>query len=119
MTPAATALWLMVIVFDTLGQCSFKAAASLDDSLEGLAHWKRMATDKWIWIGLSAYSIEFFLWLAFLSLVPLSQAILVASINIFTVMVCGRIFFKEPLSVRRVSAITLIAAGVVLVGWVQ
>lgn len=45
------------------------------------------------------------------------MGVLVGSINIFAVMIGGRIFFKEPLSASRVTAITLIAIGVALVGW--
>ncbi|MCA9804302.1 MAG: hypothetical protein KC777_20175 [Cyanobacteria bacterium HKST-UBA02] len=117
MTPTATLLWLLVIVFDTVGQLAFKAAATIDEDLDGLARWRHMLKDKWIWIGVGSYVIEFFSWLAFLSFVPLSMGVLVGSINIFAVMLGGRIFFKEPLSASRVTAITLIAIGVALVGW--
>lgn len=117
MTPLATLLWLATIIFDTIGQLAFKAAATIEDELSWLARWQRMFSDKWIWIGIGSYAIEFFTWLAFLSLVPLSQGVLVGSINILAVMIGGRIFFKEPLSPRRVTAIGLIAMGVALVGW--
>ncbi len=117
MTPIATLLWLATIIFDTLGQLAFKAAATIDEELSGWRRWQHMLQDKWIWIGIGSYVIEFFTWLAFLSLVPLSQGVLVGSINILAVMIGGRIFFKERLSPRRVTAITLIALGVTLVGW--
>ena len=35
----------------------------------------------WVWVGVSAFAAEFLLWLAFLSLVPLSLAVLVGSID--------------------------------------
>jgi EamA domain-containing membrane protein RarD len=42
---------------------------------------------------------------------------MVGSINIIVVMIGGRIFFKETLSPRRITAIGLIAVGVALAGW--
>lgn len=117
MSALATVLWLLNILFDTFGQLAFKAAASTPDHLHGLARWKAMACDCWIWLGVGAYVIEFFIWLAFLSLVPLSQGVLVGSINILAVMVGGRVFFGEKLSRRRLVATGLITVGVALVGW--
>jgi len=117
MTPLATLLWLGNIIFDTIGQLAFKAAATVDQDLDGLARWKAMACDRWIWLGVASYVVEIFLWLAFLSLVPLSQGVLVGSINILAVMLGGRIFFGEQLTQRRVAATVLIATGVAFVGW--
>lgn len=64
MSAAATLMWFLTLVFDTFGQLALKAAAGADG--DGLAHWKAMAKDKWIYFGVSAYVIEFFVWLAFL-----------------------------------------------------
>ena len=57
------------------------------------------------------------LWLAVLSLVPLSLAVLVGSIDSLAVSVGGRIVFGEALTLRRTGCISLIAVGVALVGW--
>ena len=117
MNTVATLIWLVVIVFDTFGQLSFKAAAATDEGLDGWARWKAMLSDKWIWVGIGSYVVEFFAWLAFLSMVPLSLAVLVGSINIITVVLAGRVFFGEALTRKRVAATILITLGVVLVGW--
>lgn len=117
MTPLAVLFWIANILFDTIGQLSFKAAAISPGGLSGLARWRRIFGNRWIWIGASAYIAEFLLWLAFLSLVPLSQAVLVGSVNILAVMLGGRIFFAEKLTTRRTGAALLIACGVALVGW--
>ena len=42
---------------------------------------------------------------------------MVASIDILLVMLGGRIFFGEHITRPRVAAISLIAIGVLLVGW--
>lgn len=119
MTPAATLLWLLNMTFDAFGQLAFKAAAITEDSGndEQFLSWSSMASNRWIWIGIGCYVAVFFLWLAFLSFVPLSEGILLGSINILAVMVGGRVFFGEEITKRRLTAIALIAIGVALVGW--
>lgn len=117
MTPLATLLWGLNLLCDTVGQLSFKAASIGRGEQSGIAGWRRMLSQRWIWIGGFSFAAEFLLWLAFLTIVPLSQAVLVGSANILTVMIGGRIFFGERLTSRRIGAAFLIAAGTVLVGW--
>ncbi len=62
------------------------------------------------------YVAEFLVWLAFLSLVPLSDGVLLGSINIVAVMIAGRFLFREKLSPMRVAGILLVSAGVAVVG---
>lgn len=116
MTAQATIIWVLKIIADTIGQLAFKAAANIEED-NWLSHWRAMLSDKWMWAGIGAYVIEFFLWLALLSLVPLSLAVLLASFNILTVTLGGRFVFNEKLTPRRCLAISLIAVGVGLVGW--
>jgi len=109
-------LWLGNILLDTFGQLSFKAAAAGPDLGEGAARWKAMARRPWIWCGIGCYVGEFLVWLAFLSLVPLSEGVLLGSINIVAVMIAGRLLFAEKLSPLRTLGILLIAGGVAIVG---
>lgn len=105
------------MLIDTLGQMSFKAAATKVSSAEGLKRWQDMLSNFWIWIGISSYVFEFFLYMAFLSIVPLAQGVLLSCLNIMTVMIGGRIFFAEKLTHKRILSASLIAIGVALVGW--
>lgn len=109
-------LWFVNICLDTLGQICFKYAAIRPKENQGIAYWLDLFRVYWIWIGIVAYSIEFFSWLAFLALVPLSKAVLLSSINIISIMLVGRILFKEVLIPQRIIGIVLIAAGVILIG---
>ncbi len=109
-------LWLANIVLDTFGQVSFKAAAAGQDLGIGLARWKAMARRPWIWAGVGCYVGEFVVWLAFLSLVDLSEGVLLGSINIVAVMIAGRVLFAEKFSPLRTVGILLIAIGVAVVG---
>jgi len=105
------------MAIDTLGQMSFKAAAVKTGDANGLEHWKEMLSDIWIWIGIFSYIFEFFIWMAFLSLVPLGQGVFLACFNIMTVMIGGRIFFNEKLTGKRILSASLIAIGIIFVGW--
>ncbi|MDR1488968.1 MAG: EamA family transporter [Desulfovibrio sp.] len=116
MTPLALFLWALNMAVDTGGQLSFKAAASQGVELSPLRHWKFMFLRPWIWLGVCCYAGEFFVWLAFLSQVPLSSGIMLGSINIVVIMLAGRLLFKEKLTSWRVAGILLITLGVALVG---
>jgi drug/metabolite transporter (DMT)-like permease len=117
MSPIATLLWTLNLLIDTFGQLSFKAAAGVKAGESVMARWRQLLRNGWLWTGIITYVVEFFVYLAFLSNVPLSQGVLMGSINIIAVMIGGRIFFKEKLSPNRILATTLIATGVALVGW--
>lgn len=115
--PLALMVWMLCVVVDTGGQLAFKYAATDAVEGDGVARWGGMARRPWLWLGLACYVIEFVAWLAFLSLVPLSDGVLLGSINIVAIMLAGRYLFKEHLSRLRVAGILLITAGVMIVGW--
>lgn len=117
MSPLATIVWVFVILMDTSGQLILKKAAVDDIEGGGIERWKAMAGNIWLWTGILAYVFEFFVWMAFLSLVPLAMGVLLASFNIITVLVGGRIFFGEHVTKKRCLATALISIGVILVGW--
>ena len=75
-----------------------------------------MARRPWLWLGIGCYVLEFVLWLAFISLVPLSDGVLLGSISIVVVMLLGRVFFRERLTPLRVLGILLVSLGVGIVG---
>ncbi|WP_369927124.1 EamA family transporter [Xanthomonas sp. NCPPB 2632] len=110
------ALWIANVVLDTGGQLAFKAAAGDERAGDGLARWRYMLARPWIWTGIGCYVAEFLVWIAFLSLVPLSEGVLLGSINIVAIMIAGRVLFRERLSPLRVTGILLVAAGVAIVG---
>lgn len=112
----ATLLLAVVLITNTAGQLLFKAASVQSDHAGVAAHWQALALSPLLWVGIALYIFEFFGWLAFLSLVPLWQGVMVASIDILMVMLGGRIFFGEQISPQRIGAISLIAIGVLLVG---
>lgn len=109
-------LWLANVLLDTGGQLAFKAAAGDPAAGDGMARWRYMAARPWLWIGVACYVFEFLVWIAFLSLLPLSEGVLLGSINIVAIMVAGRFLFGEKLTRLRVAGILLVSLGVAIVG---
>ncbi|MFA5494610.1 MAG: EamA family transporter [Porticoccaceae bacterium] len=116
MSPLVIVLWLLNVLLDTGGQLAFKAAAADPDAGEGMARWKHMLARPWLGLGIACYIAEFVVWIAFLSLVPLSRGVLLGSINIVALMIAGRILFKERLTRLRVVGMLLVSLGVAVVG---
>ena len=116
MSPLALVLWTANVLLDSTGQLALKAAAGDPHAGEGFARWRRMATRPWLWLGLGCYVIEFVVWIAFLSLLPLSKGVLLGSINIVAIMLAGRLLFGEKLTRLRVLGIGLVSLGVAIVG---
>jgi drug/metabolite transporter (DMT)-like permease len=111
-------LWILNVLADTGGQLAFKRAVinPAPGGEDELRRWMRRARAPWIWAGIACFVAEFVLWLAFLSVVPLSRGVLLGSINIVVIVLAGRWLFREALSVWRLAGILLIATGVAVVG---
>jgi drug/metabolite transporter (DMT)-like permease len=111
------AVWVLNIVLDSGGHFAFKLAAiESDESASFLIHWRHMLSRPWLWVGVLCFIGEFVAWLAFLSLVPLAQGVLLGMISIVIVMVGGRIIFREQFTRLRITGMVLIVAGVAIVG---
>jgi len=115
MPSLAIFFWLTNVVFDTAGHLAFKRAAIVPHDSE-LGRWRTMLTSRAIWLGIVCFVFEFVAWLSLISLVPLSQAVLIGSINIVVVMLAGRFLFDERLDRMRVIGMTLVSLGVALAG---
>lgn len=111
------AVWAINILLDTLGHLAFKLAAIEPDSNSTLTeHWRHMLGRPWMWVGVVCFIGEFVVWLAFLSLVPLAQGVLLGMVSIVVVMLLGRIVFHEHLTRPRLIGMALIVVGVAIVG---
>ncbi len=115
MSNLAIFFWILNIFLDTTGHLAFKSAAITEHKVE-LQRWKIMLSSPTLWIGIVCFGIEFCVWFALLSLIPLSLAMLIGSINIVVVMLAGRLLFQERLDRLRVVGMWLIAIGVGLAG---
>jgi drug/metabolite transporter (DMT)-like permease len=111
------AIWVLNLVLDSGGHFAFKLAA-IEPGIDArfLAHWRHMLARPWLWLGVLCFIGEFIAWLAFLSLVPLAQGVLLGMTSIVIVMLGGRIMFHERFNRLRIAGMFLIVAGVALVG---
>ncbi|EED70008.1 EamA family transporter [Comamonas testosteroni] len=116
LSPLVVTLWILNVLVDSGGQLAFKAAASEPGHRNGTQRWRFMLGRPWLWVGIACYIAEFLVWLAFLSLVPLSDGVLLGSINIVAIMILGRVLFREKLAPMRVAGIVLVSIGVAIVG---
>lgn len=110
------AVWCLTILIDTVGQLAFKAAAFENKAHSGLSYWRNLFHRPWLWVGIICYIFEFVIWLAFLSLVPLSEGVMLGSINIAVILIAGRLFFNEKLTRNRLLGVIFISIGVAIVG---
>jgi drug/metabolite transporter (DMT)-like permease len=62
---------------------------------------------------------EGFFWLAFLSNVPLSQGVMMSSIDMIAVLIGAGLLFHERITRKQTLAFLCVAGGVALVGWGQ
>jgi len=110
MPPLAIALWIANIILETAGHLSFKSVASAHQA------WRRMLRMPLLWIGICCFAMEFVVWFGLLSLIPLSQAMLINSIQIVAVILAGRLIFGERLDALRVAGALFVSVGVALAG---
>jgi len=111
----AILVWIMNIVVDTVGHMAFKSAAITEHESEW-HRWKKMLSSIPLWVGIVCFCLEFVLWLVLLSILPLSSGVLLGTINMFAIMVAGRLLFRELLDPMRMLGMIFIILGVVLVG---
>jgi drug/metabolite transporter (DMT)-like permease len=116
MSRLAAVVWLASVVLDTAGRLAFKSAAVTETAGSEWRRWQSMLRSPMLLLGIVCFCLEFVDWLALLSLVPLSQAVLLGAINIATVSVAGRLVFGERLDASRIGGILLITVGVILAG---
>src|SRR5205085_10128242 len=108
-------LWVLNVVLDSGGHFAFKRAAIEPDAdATFFVHWRRMLVRPWLWLGVFCFMGEFIVWLAFLSLVPLAQGVLLGMTSIVVVMLGGRIMFQERFNRLRIAGMVLIVAGVAI-----
>jgi drug/metabolite transporter (DMT)-like permease len=117
MDQVAVLLLLVVLLLETVSHLALKFASMRSSDRAGLAYARAFAAEPALWLAISSFAALFLAWLAFLSRVPLGQGVMAGSITIVGVMLGGRLFFKERITAPRLLAITLIAIGVLLVGW--
>lgn len=111
-------LVLCCVVIEAIGQICFKRAANhAHGSTNGLSTLKKVF-GRWPWIGMGVgcFGVEWGFWTLALSLLPVSIAQPMASIELVVVALLSRMFLREKVGPRRIAGIALILFGTILVG---
>lgn len=104
----------ILLLFDTLGQTSFKLAANSAEPLEMSLEWiVRVFTNPWIYIAIVAYIATFFAWMTLLKHAPVGPAFAAAHMEVVTVMIVAVWVFNEPITLPRFLGAVLIVTGII------
>ncbi|MDD5558470.1 EamA family transporter [Candidatus Methylomirabilis sp.] len=109
---------LAAVVCEAVGQLCFKHAANhARDSARLSTIRKVFAKSEWIGAGIGCFSVEWGFWTIALTLLPVSVAQPMASVELVVIALLSHSFLKETVNLRRWAGIVLILAGVCLVGF--
>lgn len=110
-------IWLVFIALDTGTQLAFKSGADgLSDMDFGLAMAARAVEQPGVWLAILGYGCTFLVWMAILRNMPLSRAFPMTGLVYITVPLLAWLAFGERIDLARGIGISLIIAGVVLLG---
>ena len=117
----AFSIIIAAVGLEVLGQLAFKRGVAGIVRASGhqaaFRYWRDMLLNPWIQLGIATHALELVLWVAALSLAPLSIAFPLASLAYCGVAIGGHCWLGERLSGRGRVAIVLITLGAALVSW--
>ena len=117
MDESALLLLMAVLVLETVSHLALKSASMQAETVSDMHYLRAFIRQPPFWLAAACFAGGFLAWLAFLTRVPLGQGVMAGSLTIVGVMIGGRLFYSEKLTTGRAVAVTLITAGVALVGW--
>jgi drug/metabolite transporter (DMT)-like permease len=119
MRAALMALILSSVALNAIAQIILRKAMLTAGVLPSLSDPLRLATslatNAWLWAGMSCYAVSIVLWLAVLSRVPVSAAYPMQSIGYVIAAILGVLYLGEMVSLPRAAGIGLIVCGVFLI----
>lgn len=104
----------LLLLFDTLGQSSFKFTAIHADPLEFNIDWViRVFTNHWVYTAILGYIGAFFTWMILLKKAPVGPAFAASHLEVVTVMIASVWLFNETITWERLVGAALIVAGII------
>lgn len=104
----------LLLLFDTIGQTSFKLTANHAEPLEASIEWIiRVFTNPWVYIAVCGYIGAFFTWMILLKKAPVGPAFAASHLEVVTVMLVSIWVFDEHITLTRFFGATLIVIGIV------
>ncbi|GHT93903.1 hypothetical protein AGMMS49545_14220 [Betaproteobacteria bacterium] len=104
----------LLMLFDTLGQCSFKLTGIRAAPPEFSVDWLiRIFTTPWVYVAIAGYIGAFFTWMTLLKRAPVGPAFAASHFEVVTVMVASIWLFGEAITLPRLAGAILIVSGIV------
>ena len=95
----------VLLMFDTIAQCSFKLAAEHAQPLAMSVEWIiRVFSGHWIYV--------FFTWMTLLKKAPVGPAFAASHFEVVTVMIASVWLFNEPITLFKLIGTILIVSGI-------
>ncbi len=108
-------LFFLAALLETIGQLSFKRAATEHRTVSGIGYYMRLARDKWAIGGVIAYAVEMLLWLFLLARIPLSIAFPLAGLQQLVILSASYWFLSERVTRVELLGAVFIAAGLLTI----
>jgi drug/metabolite transporter (DMT)-like permease len=103
-----------LMLFDTLGQVSFKLTASQAEPLEFSVQWLlRVFGSPWVYAAIAGYIGAFFTWMTLLKRAPVGPAFAASHLEVVTVMIASVWLFHEEITLPRLVGAILIVSGII------
>jgi len=103
----------VLLMFDTVAQCSFKLAAEHAQPLAMSIEWLvRVFSGHWIYVSIAGYILTFFTWMTLLKKAPVGPAFAASHLEVVTVMIVSVWLFHEPITLFKLIGTILIVSGI-------
>lgn len=104
----------LLMLFDTIGQSSFKFTAIHAEPLEANIDWIiRVFSNHWVYTAIFGYIGAFFTWMALLKKAPIGPAFAASHLEVVTVMFASIWLFNEQITFMRFLGAALIVGGII------
>lgn len=110
----------VLLLFDTLGQTSFKLAAMEAEPLEMSLEWIiRVFTNVWIYVAIFGYIVTFLAWMTLLRHAPVGPAFAAAHMEVVTVMIVSVWLFNDEITLGRFTGALFIIIGIIFLAFAE
>ena len=109
--------FLILLVFDTLAQVSFKLAGTNTHPSCDLTWIARVACDRWTYGAVLGYVGAFITWMTLLKHAPIGPAFAATHLHVVTVAIFSFLFFGERFSPLQIIGSLLIVSGILVLAY--
>lgn len=112
--------FFFLMMFDTLGQISFKLSATAAEPLEASLGWlSRIFFHPFVYFAILGYVGAFFTWMTLLRRAPVGPAFAASHLEVVTVMIASVLIFGETISFAHFAGALFIVAGIVCLAFAE